>query len=484
MKKNKVVKLVTYVGVILTLWAVSPLLSKFIDRVYFGSPEVLATSQVSGSTQSPLGADYPQTIPVVSIVIDPILLTRLHDYPEEHNQNEDQPITLEYFAPGGQVQFKIKAGMRIYGDQAELYGPKKSYQISFDQAFEGPGRLEYRLFEDTPVQQFDKVVLRAVNNETSPALLKADPSSTQTYFIKFIGDQVMRNLHRDMGQPVVHGRWVLLTINGQFRGLYNLTESVDLSYFQSYSARDAAWEAISQETTRTVDGEWIRQEIVAAGTGETWQAIQNWAGSADFTDPSNVTALESRVDLENLFSAMFLQAYGQAYDWPGNNLTVYRRNDAGATDTEAKWRVLLEETEDSFGSSSDGFRTDLNTLEQIFSSNEGMTGIFATSIKDNCQLKRHFDQRVREYLGVENPFGKPESEIGQFSKERVKAEILKQAAEVRPYIPMEIERWAGDLSLDMFDQNIQNALLFVDQREAVILHHLDGLKSQTSTNCQ
>jgi hypothetical protein len=287
-----------------------------------------------------------------------------------------------------------------------------------------------------------------------------------------------------MGQPVVHGRWVLLYINEQFRGLYNLTELVDLSYFKSYSVKNAAWEAISQETTQTVEGEWVRQEIALTGSDEDWLALQNWAASADFTDPNNVTALEARVDLENLFSALFLQAYGQTYDWSNNNWVVYRRSDAQASGPEAKWRLLIEETEGSFGSGSDGFKTDLNPLEPVFNSNEGMTRLLAKPFKDNCELKGRFEQRAREYLGVENPAGKPERELGQLSKERVKAEILKQAAGVRPFMPMEINRWAGNLSLDIFDQNIQNALIFIDQREEVILHHLDMLRSQISTDCR
>jgi hypothetical protein len=49
---------------------------------------------------------------------------------------------------------------------------------------------------------------------------------------------------------------------------------------------------------------------------------------------------------------------------------------------------------------------------------------------------------------------------------------------------MEARCWAPDLSLALFEQNIQNSLTFVDQREEVILHHLDLLRYQTFTGCQ
>jgi hypothetical protein len=103
----------------------------------------------------------------------------------------------------------------------------------------------------------------------------------------------------------------------------------------------------------------------------------------------------------------------------------------------------------------------------------------------NCGFKHKFVNRAREYLGVENKFGKPETEVGQLSKERVKAEIVEQAEIVRPFIQMEAERWAPDLpGLQIFDQNIQNMLHFADVREEVILHHLDELRYQTFTECK
>jgi hypothetical protein len=112
-----------------------------------------------------------------------------------------------------------------------------------------------------------------------------------------------------------------------------------------------------------------------------------------------------------------------------------------------------------------------------------MTRLLAKPFKDNCELKGRFEQRAREYLGVENPAGKPEREIGQLSKERVKTGILRQAAGEAVYTNG--NRSLGRRSeLDIFGQNIQNALQFVDQREEVILHQLDRLRSQISTDCQ
>ena len=103
----------------------------------------------------------------------------------------------------------------------------------------------------------------------------------------------------------------------------------------------------------------------------------------------------------------------------------------------------------------------------------------------SCYLKNSFVHRSREYLGVENIYGKPANEIGQLSKARVKAEIIEQADIVRPFIGLETQRWAPDLpGVDLFNQNVNDALAFADAREEIILEHLRILKDQTFTECQ
>lgn len=437
-------------------------------------------------TKSYLIVTYDQTLPLISIVADWTDLDTLNNQPTEHGKEWERPINLEYFAPGGQVQFNVKAGIRIHGGKSRLYSPKKSYRLYFRKEYGGPGNLEYPLFEDSPVTKFDKLVLRAGHNDSFVHYRDVGVRGPQTNLAKYIGDQVVRNLHRDMGQPVAHGKWVLLYLNGQFWGLYNLTERIDLQMLRSYSTKNADWDIIVKENGWDENGGWYSREEARDGGDGAWLENQNWVGSADFTNPGNIGLLEWRVDVENIFSYMFLQAYVQNYDWPGNNWIVYRRSDPGAQGNEGKWRLMVWDAEYSFGSGSDGFKTDMNTVEKVYSPHDSITRLLEKPFIGNCALKVRFWQRAREYLGVENVNNRPPDEVGQLSKERVKAEIQKQAALVRPFIQMEADRWAPNtgLGLATFDHNIENALKFVDERQEVILHHLDILRYQTFTACQ
>jgi hypothetical protein len=276
---------------------------------------------------------------------------------------------------------------------------------------------------------------------------------------------------------------VLLYLNGEYQGLYNLLEHIDRQYFRSYSDPESEWDVIEKKVGRTVDDEWVIGEVAVAGSYDHWLATQRWVGYTDFTNPANMAELEARVDLENLFATVFLQVYVQNYDWPNNHWIVYRRSDSEVRGNEAKWRMMVWDAAYSFGSGRGGFKTDVDTLSQLYSSPESMMRLLAEPFSDNCELKDRFVERAREYLGVENRYDKPKTEVGELSKERVKAEILKQAALVRPFVALEAARWAPEMNLASFDQSVQNALTFVDEREEVILQHLDILKYQAFINC-
>ena len=169
---------------------------------------------------------------------------------------------------------------------------------------------------------------------------------------------------------------------------------------------------------------------------------------------------------------------------PGNNWIVYRRIDPGAQGNEAKWRLIMWDAEYSFGTGYLGYKTDINTLQNVYSPHDSITRMLEKPFIGSCEFKHRFVNRAREYLGVENKYNKPETEVGQLSKERVKAEITKQAEIIRPFMQAEIDRWAPFMTIEQFDQNIQNTLHFVDVREEVILNHLDNLRYQTFTECK
>jgi len=99
-------------------------------------------------TKSYIIEGYDQTIPVISIVADWGDLDTLHNAPRERGSEWERPMNMEYFAPGGQVQFNVRAGIRIHGNFSRIYSPKKSYRIYFRKIYDG--LYEYMKPESIP----------------------------------------------------------------------------------------------------------------------------------------------------------------------------------------------------------------------------------------------------------------------------------------------------------------------------------------------
>jgi hypothetical protein len=49
---------------------------------------------------------------------------------------------------------------------------------------------------------------------------------------------------------------------------------------------------------------------------------------------------------------------------------------------------------------------------------------------------------------------------------------------------MESQRWAPDMGVANFDHSVQQALKFADERQEVILHHLDVMRNELFTTCK
>ena len=118
----------------------------------------------------------------------------------------ERPVSAELIRPEDNGGFAVDCGIRIqgggyvrprYNPSGRLPFSKYSFRLYFRGDY-GTGRLEYPLFGDTPVQSFDRIVLRAgMNDHTSP----------------FIKDEWARRLGLNTGQVQSRGTFVNLFIN-------------------------------------------------------------------------------------------------------------------------------------------------------------------------------------------------------------------------------------------------------------------------------
>ena len=90
--------------------------------------------------------------------------------------------------------------------------------------------MAYPIIPGSGQKKFDILVLRALYDDRFIKVMnRIDLRGA------YIRDQIIRDLHREMGGLSASGGWYILFVNMQFRGLYNLVERLDEDFLQAQS---------------------------------------------------------------------------------------------------------------------------------------------------------------------------------------------------------------------------------------------------------
>ena len=288
--------------------------TRFVD--YEVDPEIAADPLYTDRLLAGL-----QDIPTVSLTSDvEDIFGNSGIYSNPTNASLEVATSVEYILPDGETGFQIDAGLRIAGGASRNPGtsPKQSFTVRFREIY-GAGRLNYELFEDSPVDSFNSLQLRAVFNNSY-----INSNGGQRERATLIRDQFIRDSLLAFGQEDAgRGEFTNLYINGLYWGVYNLHERADSAHYAEYNGGDPD-EIDAINAGRAVDGNLFSyQALQAAAANGTWQEVQD------------------RLDVDNFIDWTIIQQYSGNVDiFPGNN---WRAGGGGSAD--ARWRFYAWDSE-------------------------------------------------------------------------------------------------------------------------------------------
>ncbi|MCH2107376.1 MAG: chitobiase/beta-hexosaminidase C-terminal domain-containing protein, partial [Planctomycetes bacterium] len=254
--------------------------------------------------------------------------------PHQEGDDWDRAGSFEWIDPATDDGFQINCGLGMQGGSGSTitWASQASIDAKFQRQF-GPGKLRFPLFEDSPVETFDKLVFDAGNQNS----IHANVSYSGRKHAQGLRDQFMMDLQSSMGRPAVRGRHANLFINGLYWGLYNVHESPDDNWASNHGVGEpeeydwAKEGAVLSGNNHPHDhpstpGSWrTAVEIAANGLGvdDLWQGLPSYE------------ALAGHIDLGNYADYMLLNFYGGHLDWPQQNwnATSHARNSADFGDT-------------------------------------------------------------------------------------------------------------------------------------------------------
>lgn len=274
---------------------------------------------ITGTVTTQQMKDALASIPTLSLVTDlPNLFDPargIYTNPYGREEGSECPVSVELMNPDNTPGFHVNAGLRIRGGASrQATNPKHNFHLYFRGEY-GASKLEYPLFGDEGVDEYDRVDLRSTQVYSWHA--GGDTNATYTR------DEWNRATHGAMGQPYTRSRYYHLYINGHYWGIYGTQERADSDYAASYfggkkSDYDVMKTYVIPHRVDAADGDNVAwsQLFNAAITGfasdAAYYAVQGLDASGQ------PTATKPLLDVDNLIDYNLLRYYSADGDAPVN----------------------------------------------------------------------------------------------------------------------------------------------------------------------
>ena len=442
------------------------------QQLVFGmDPEVVAGTYTDAAGQPFDIHDALKAIPSLCITTDP---DNLFDpdrgiYVNAYERWE-RAASLELIDPDGSEDFNINAGLRIRGGYSRNpSNPKHSFRFFFREKY-GEAKLEFPLFGDEGVDEFDKIDLRTAQNY-SWAWSK-DPRNT------LLRDVFCRDAAAAMGAEYTRSRYYHVYLNGTYWGIYMTEERPEARHAAAYMGGNKDdYDTIKRKSGRNgveaTDGNLHAFERMFDAT------MHGFTNNADYFAVQGMDAngqpdpaKERLADLENMIDYLLLIYYSAATD---NCITWFHRNSS----VNNMYAVYNRENPD-------GFKWFQHDCEHAFDTSQELdrTGPFD---HENFRLEKFFNaQTMHEKLCVNEEYRlafadrvfKHFSNNGALTQAACEARLDERMAQLDRAIVAHAARWGNaQLNRDCWLLAAERIRNFFDGRGDDVIGYLekDGL---------
>jgi len=415
-------------------------------------------------------------IPVISLVTDPANLfddetgLYVNGNFEKKGAEWERPVHVEFFESDGTLAFSQNSGLRINGGYSRKV-PQKPFRLYADHDYDDTNKYTYDVFQGTAkkvtgetLDSFKRLVLRNGGN---------DNGWTGVMF----RDPLMQGLVSHLNLDTLAYRPCVVFLDGEFWGLYNIRERYDDEYFKSHYNVD-------KDKVVMLDV-WNYPELQEGEPGDEkayQRDIIDYLKTHSITDKDTYEYIKTKMDIENYITYNVAQIYYGNYDWPGNNVSIWRyKTDDGKYHPEApygqdgRWRWLLRDTDFGFGLyqtkgvsfDSIAFATgDVPEVGDYAYANAPWAVFLLKTLLNNSEFRTQFINTFADQINT------------SFEPTRVNKEIDKYKAGIEDVIQENGNRWRrlnaiptyrGEVTWDMNIQAIRN---YVNIRPTYVRRHI------------
>ena len=366
----------------------------------------------------------------------------------------ERPAHIEILTPEGERVIDQDAGIRVFG-HASRQSYRKSLKLYARDEY-GKAEFDYPLFSDNVGKAtgevesaYKRLVLR--NNGTDKAVTLFREELFQTLISQIEG------VDSKSVAPIA------VYLNGVYYNCEWMQEVYDEVYMEAnYGTSGDGYYEIVTVWDDTPDTELNRKEQQAK---KDYKDLVTYA-SEDLTDDTVFEEFSSLVDVDNLLQYFAIETYIANWDWPQNNIKMYRYYSPGDAYGEGRqdgrWRYLYYDMEA-------GFNLYNAPAEEWRSIQDALDGnkLFAAVMKRTDMQERfayYLEQCIQNYFTEEKVTAAIE-QLKALRDQELEANIEQKKSQDPTY----------SMSLENIDQNIEVIYDFVQQRPDMIRQQMQEL---------
>lgn len=372
---------------------------------------------------------------------------RYYDFVGNYTQKGrdwERTAQMDYFsADDEKLEFSAPVGIRGHGGASRMYG-QKSFNFYMREEY-GQKNLKYALIpgdldaEGKQIEKYKSFMLRNGGNDTEYSKIR---------------DVFNQDRLSDRAFAVQAATPCVLFLNGEYWGVYNLTEKYsDNSIETNYGVdKDNVIIFKEGELDEGQDGDEAFYE-------ELWSFAEK-----DFTDNSVYEQFCQIMDIDSFADYYAAEIYMANNDWkPTKNYELWRARQVDAENpyADGKWRYLLYDTEFSMG-----LYGSTNAATKSFTKALESDALFAAVIKNDTFLGK-FTEALKE-IGTVN-----------FDYEACASRLSEYESVYKPLMQDFYVRFYGEKTWlkDQFDETIKSIKTFLQSRYQNVIKEVETVQN-------
>lgn len=293
--------------------------------------------------------------------------------PYNWNQDWERPGSITFFEADGTKGFQVNVGIKVGGGCSRLL-KMKGLNFFCRNGQYGDESIEYQVFPDLDVHEFRRLKIRNSGNDFEQMMFRDGINQSLLY--------------ETVDIDLMAYRPVKVFLNGEYWGIYGLREFFNQDYVASHHGSDP-------DNLDIIANPHVFWNEVKEGDFEAFQFLVDYVQFNDLQNANNYSVVQQLLDVNEYLNYHISQIYLANYDWPANNVRVWRDR----ADGKFRWMLFDTDATTNYGWWSESNATD-NTLEHALNEvgdpwpNGPQSTLLLRNLMENEGFKNEFVQRT------------------------------------------------------------------------------------------